>query len=86
MPFGLRIASRGPGDRLEAIPVDWRIVSPGYFRAMEIPLLRGRTFTEQDGGLTPLPAIVSQETAQRLWAGQDPLGRILVVGCRGTRR
>jgi predicted permease len=68
-----------PGSSVQ-VPVDWRIVSPSYFRAMEIPLLRGRNFGEQDGGLTPGPTIVSQEAAERLWGGADPLGRILRFG------
>ena len=61
-----------------AVPIDWRIVSPGYFRTMGIPLLRGRDFTDADG---PAPAppvtIISQATARKFWGEADPLGRTL---------
>jgi putative ABC transport system permease protein len=50
-------------------------VSPGYFRAMGITVLRGREFTEQDDARAPRVAIVSRSLAQRLWPGADPLGR-----------
>ncbi len=60
------------------VPIDWRSVSPGYFKTMGIPLLRGRDFTDQDG---PAPAppvmIVSQSTARRFWGDADPIGHTL---------
>jgi putative ABC transport system permease protein len=61
-----------------AVPTDWRFVSPGYFKAMRIPLLRGREFADADMPSTaPLTVIVSQTTAQRFWGATDPIGRIL---------
>ena len=60
------------------MPTDWRIVSPGYFKAMNISLLRGREFTDADTPSTaPLTVVVSRATAQRFWGDTDPLGRIL---------
>jgi putative ABC transport system permease protein len=59
------------------VPIDWRIVSPGYFSAMNIPLLRGRDFTDADDA-NALPAVVvSQATAKKFWGDLDPLGRTL---------
>jgi putative ABC transport system permease protein len=66
-----------------AVPVDWRSVSPDYFRTMEIPLLRGRAFTEQDlPGPPDAPAytIVTPETARKFWGDDDPIGRDLILG------
>jgi len=61
-----------------AITTDWRVVSPGYFRAMQIPLLRGREFIDTDLAATaPRVVIVSQATARRFWGDSDPLGRTL---------
>jgi putative ABC transport system permease protein len=58
--------------------VDWRLASPGYFHAMEIPLVRGRDFTVADLATGAPPVIVvSQAMARRFWAGDDPVGRIV---------
>jgi putative ABC transport system permease protein len=59
------------------VPIDWRVASPGYFRAMNIALLRGRDFTDADGGTAPPVMIVSQATARKFWGDRDPIGRTL---------
>jgi len=59
------------------VPIDWRIVSPAYFRTMAIPLLRGREFSDRDGPPAPAVAIVSQATAKKFWGDADPIGRTL---------
>jgi len=64
-----------------AIPIDWRIVSPDYFRTMNIALLRGRVFDDHDGVDGPNVMMVSQETATKLWGADDPIGRqVHIVG------
>jgi putative ABC transport system permease protein len=50
---------------------------PYYFRAMEIPLIRGRVFTEQDKMDTPPVVVISQAMAERYWPGQDPIGKTI---------
>jgi putative ABC transport system permease protein len=61
-----------------AVTTDWRVVSPGYFRAMGIPLVRGREFVDSDApDSAPRVVIVSQATARRFWGDTDPLGRTL---------
>lgn len=50
-------------------------ISPQYLSTMEIPLLRGRTFTEFDDRDSPLVVMVSKSLAQILWPGQDPIGK-----------
>ena len=60
-----------------AVPIDWRIVSPGYFSTMHVPLLRGRDFTDADGPNSLPVMIVSQATAKKFWGNADPLGRTL---------
>jgi len=55
-----------------------RVVSPDYFEAMGIPLLRGRTFQDSDGLDGPRLAIISRSTAEEFFAGEDPIGRSVV--------
>jgi putative ABC transport system permease protein len=55
--------------------VDKPCVSPGYFRAMGIRLLRGREFAERDNKTAPGVVIVSQSVARTLWPGEDPVGK-----------
>src|SRR5207248_3327270 len=55
-------------------------ITPGYLRAMRIPLRIGREIDLRDGPASPLVALVNQTLAQRLWPGQSPIGRQLTVG------
>ncbi len=52
-----------------------RAVSPGYFAAMGIPVLRGREFTRSDGPGTAPVIVINQAFAQRYFPGADPLGQ-----------
>src|SRR5215471_5718847 len=52
-------------------------VSPGYLNTMQIPLLRGRNFTDFDTQNTPGVVLVSKSLAQTFWPGKDPLGKRL---------
>ena len=69
----------------EDMQVYYNLVSPGYWQAMGIPLLRGRDFDERDrvdGGDDPQPwtvAIVNREFAEHFFGAQDPIGRR--IGC-----
>ena len=53
--------------------VDYRTASPDYFRAIGIPLLRGRGFDEDDREQRPLVALVSASMAKQYFADVDPI-------------
>jgi putative ABC transport system permease protein len=52
-----------------------RVVTPGYFRAMGIPVVRGRGFAEQDNEDAPPVAVISQAAAELGFRGEEPLGK-----------
>jgi predicted permease len=54
---------------------DIRVASPDYFRALGVPLVRGRGFSADDGAAAPRVALVNEVLARREWPGLDPLGR-----------
>jgi putative ABC transport system permease protein len=60
------------------------LVSPSYFRTLEIPLKAGRLFTADDRRETPLVAVVSEDTARRHFAG-NALGRRIHIGSGADR-
>jgi putative ABC transport system permease protein len=55
------------------------IVSPDYFKALGVPLLRGRGFTPQDRRGAPRVVIINQELARRHFPGTDPIGQQLMI-------
>jgi predicted permease len=61
-----------PGQELQ---VDQRTASPDYFRTMQIPLVAGRYFTEQDGPDSQQVAILDAKFAQRFWPRGDAVGK-----------
>ncbi len=59
---------------------DWSVITPGYFQTMNIPLVRGRDFTENDNAAGKLVGIVNETAARNIWGGEDPLGRSFRYG------
>ena len=57
-----------------------RVVTPGYFRAMEIPLLAGRPLAQTDRAGTEPVVVVNESAAELLWPGGDPLGHRFELG------
>jgi predicted permease len=63
--------------------IDYQTVSPGYFAALRIPLVRGRVFDERDGPNAPVAALVNQAMVRKFFPDEDPISRRIVVD-RGT--
>jgi putative ABC transport system permease protein len=69
---GQPVAAGDPGPE-----ADIRIVSPDYFETIRLPLINGRTFTDQDKEKAPLVAVMNQSMARHRWANEDPIGKRL---------
>jgi putative ABC transport system permease protein len=74
--------TRGPGGDIQQhqLPAMTFDVSPGFFRAMGIPLLRGRAFDDRDRRGATMTLIVNQRTAEMLFPGRDPIGQSIKWG------
>jgi putative ABC transport system permease protein len=66
-------------DQASQPTVDYRTASPDYFRALGIPLLRGRRFRDDDREDRARVGVVSTSMAQRLWPGVDPIGHRIAI-------
>ena len=69
-----RFRIEGGGDSGAYFP-SYISASAGYFEAMGLPLIRGRFFNASDGVSSPQVAIISQLAANRVWPGEDPIGK-----------
>jgi predicted permease len=58
----------------------YRVVFPGYFSTMQLPLLRGRDFTASDDQRATACVIINQEFAKRYWPSDDPIGKRITIG------
>jgi predicted permease len=64
---------------------DQRVVTPDFFKAMGVSLVRGRFFEERDSDTAPPVVIIDETLAQTFWPNQDPIGKRLHVGGRGAK-
>jgi predicted permease len=70
-----------PTPMAQAPQTEYRSASRGYFAAANIPLLRGQLFEDRTDG--PNVAVISARTAERIWPGQDPIGRKFNAALQG---
>ncbi|HEU4630214.1 MAG TPA: ADOP family duplicated permease [Gemmatimonadaceae bacterium] len=79
-----RFAAEGQTpDEMAANPtLNMEVVGPAYFAALDVPVLRGRAFTEADREGAPLVVMLSERAARQYWPGEDPIGKRLTMGAR----
>jgi putative ABC transport system permease protein len=65
-----------PGEAPEAV---YRVVWPGYFHTMNIPILRGREVTESDVLNSPAVVVVNEALAHQCWPGENPIGKRIAL-------
>jgi len=73
--FGFEIQGRPQQPAGAGQSTNYFAVSADYFKAMGIPLLRGRVFTEQDTKNTTRVAVINETMAKRFFPGEDPIGQ-----------
>jgi putative ABC transport system permease protein len=74
------IQGRPPAQPGHEPSANYRGISPGYFRALGIPVMRGRVFTEHDIERAPLVAVVDQAFVRRYFPDEDPIGQGIDIG------
>jgi putative ABC transport system permease protein len=86
VPLGLDMGRRGvsvqgyhPRDG-EDMEFHFSVVGPRYFETMEVPLTRGRGFTDLDRDGAPLVVVVNEAFAKRFWGNADPIGKRISIG------
>ncbi|HEX6047919.1 MAG TPA: ABC transporter permease [Gemmatimonadaceae bacterium] len=67
----------------EGLKTDINVVSPSYFATLGIELLRGRGFTSADRAGSPPVAVINEAMAERVWPGEDAIGRRFRLGREG---
>ncbi|HEX9596618.1 MAG TPA: ABC transporter permease, partial [Anaerolineales bacterium] len=70
----------------EESPINVTVVTPDYFRVMQIPLLRGRPFTESDTAAAEAVCLINEEMARRHWPTGDPVGQEITLKFIGASR
>jgi predicted permease len=72
-----------PDDPEPFLAIGLGVVGPDFFRALHVPLLAGRSFTDQDRqGAQPV-AVINEALAKRLWPGQNPIGQSIPMRIPG---
>ena len=64
----------------QEVRTDVAAVTPGYFDAIGMQLLRGRSFTAADDSVAPPVAVVDETLAANFWPGEDPIGKRIFGG------
>jgi putative ABC transport system permease protein len=77
--LGFNIQGRPPDPPGEDVSTNYYAVSPDYFKAMGIALIRGRIFTEQDRKDAPRVAIINETMAKKYFPDEDPIGKHINV-------
>ncbi len=77
---GITVEGRTPPPGEKFINADQRIVGGRYFEAMNIPLLKGRLFNDQDNAEHPRVIVIDEYMAQQFWPNEDAVGKRVRIG------
>ena len=78
--YGVHVEGKSLPNPEEDPSADRYSITPGYLRAMRIPVLRGREFDQHDIATSPMVALVNESMARQFWPGEDPIGKRFRMG------
>ena len=84
LSFAFALEGAPPVDEKRRQNLNALVIGPGYFRAVDVRPLRGRTFTESDGTSGPPVILVNQRFMEKFWPNDDPIGKRLRLFQRST--
>jgi putative ABC transport system permease protein len=74
------VDGRPPRTKSDAPTADFVAISPNYFHVLQVPLLRGREFSDADSESGPKVCVISSSLAQQLFPNQSALGQRIIIG------
>ena len=80
MNRGFQVDGRPAPKADENVTMDYQIVSPAYFSTLQIPIKRGRAFSETDTATTERVIVLNETMARRYWPNDDPIGKRMAIG------
>ena len=83
MQMNVRVEGRATISNPNGELADYRVATPSFFETLNIPLTRGRVFTERDAAQTPLVYVVNEAFARAYSPDGDPVGRRIRLGYEG---
>jgi putative ABC transport system permease protein len=78
--YGVHVEGKSLPNPEEDPSADRYSITPGYLRAMRIPVLRGREFDQHDIATSPMVAMVNESMARQFWPGEDAVGKRFRMG------
>ena len=80
MNRGFRVEGRPEPKSDENVSMDYQVVSKDYFSTLEVPIHRGRGFTEQDHQGAARVIVINETMASKFWPNEDPVGKRMAIG------
>jgi len=84
MVAGLTLEDKPDAEPGQPILANYRVISPDYFSAMGISLLKGRGLSDQDTANSPGVVVINQTLALKYWGDENPLGKSLKLDSRSS--
>ncbi len=78
--YGVEVRDKPLANQGEAPSAERFAITPGYLKAMRIPVIRGRGITAEDHAKSTPVVLVNRTFAERIWPGEDPIGKQIHIG------